>query len=119
MTHGFHCTYRLEDAAHHLAAVSDLTEAYRAAGIAPNRLRYESLIADQIGETQKLMVFIGLDVEEEQFSFHQSRRYAPTPSYAQVREPLHDRAIGRWRNYANILEPVTELLAPAVARGGY
>ena len=119
MTHGFHCTYRLEDAAHHLAAVSDLTEAYRAAGIAPYRLRYESFIADQIGETQKLMAFIGLDVEDAQFNFHQSRRYAPTPSYAQVREPLHDRAIGRWRNYANILEPVTELLAPAVARGGY
>jgi Tfp pilus assembly protein PilF len=118
MTHG-HCTYRLDDAARHLAAVNELTEAYRAAGIAPYRLRYESFIADQIGETQKLIAFLGLEVEEAQFSFHQSRRHAPTPSYAQVREPLHDRAIGRWRNYANILEPVTELLAPAVARGGY
>ena len=119
MTHGFHCTYRLEDAALHLAAVAELTDAYGAAGIAPYRFRYESFIADQMGETQKLMAFIGLDAEEAQRSFHQSRRHAPTPSYAQVREPLHDRAIGRWRNYAHMLEAVADLLAPAVARGGY
>ena len=119
MTHGFHCTYRLEDAAHHLAAVSDLTEHYRAAGIEPYRFRYESFVADQDGETKKLMAFLGLDAEPAQQAFHQSRRHAPTPSYAQVREPLHGRAIGRWRNYAGALAPVMETLAPAIARGGY
>lgn len=119
MTHGFHCTYRLEDAAHHLAAVSDLTESYRAAGISPWRFRYESFIADQGGETERLMAFLGLDAEPAQQAFHQSRRHAPTPSYAQVREALHGRAIGRWRNYAAALEPVMETLAPAITRGGY
>jgi Tfp pilus assembly protein PilF len=119
MTHGFQCTYRLEDAAHHLAAVTELMEAYRAAGIAPYRFRYESFVADQIGETHKLMGLLSLDVEEGQLAFHRSRRHAPTPSYAQVREPLHDRAVGRWRNYARMLEPVADVLAPAVRRGGY
>jgi Flp pilus assembly protein TadD len=119
MTHGFHCTYRLEDAVHHLAAVSDLTETYRATGIAPYRFRYESFIADQQGETERLMAFLGPDAEPAQQAFHQNRRHAPTPSYAQVREPLHGRAIGRWRNYASALEPLMETLAPAIARGGY
>lgn len=119
MTHGFHCTYRLEDAAHHLAAVSDLTEAYRAGGIAPYAFRYESFIAGQSGETARLMSHIGLEMEAGQLAFHQSRRHAPTPSYAQVREPLHARAIGRWANYAEQLSPVLDTLAPAIARGDY
>jgi hypothetical protein len=119
MTHGFHCTYQLEDAAHHLAAVSDLTESYRVAGIDPYRFRYESFIAEQASETARLMAFLGLDAEPAQQAFHQNRRHAPTPSYAQVREPLHGRAIGRWRNYAAVLEPVMETLASAITRGGY
>jgi Tfp pilus assembly protein PilF len=119
MTHGFHCTYRPEDAAHHLAAVSSLTENYRAAGIAPYRFRYESFVADQESETDRLMAFLGLDAEPAQQAFHQSRRHAPTPSYAQVRERLHGRAIGRWHNYADALGPVMETLAPAIERGGY
>ena len=119
MTHGFHCTYRLEDAADHLSAVSDLTEAYRGAGIEPYAFRYESFIADQAGETDRLMAFLGLQTEPAQRAFHQSRRLAPTPSYAQVREPLHARAIGRWRNYAEQLAPVLARLGPAIARGNY
>jgi len=119
MTHGFHCTYRLEDAAHHLSAVSDLTEAYRGSGIAPYSLRYESFVADQGDQTARLMALLDLEVEPAQLSFHQNRRHAPTPSYAQVREPLHGRAIGRWRNYAAQLAPVLDTLAPAIRRGGY
>ena len=119
MTHGFHCTYRLADAARHFAAVADLTETYRVAGIAPYPFRYESFIADQANETARLMDFIGLGTEPVQHAFHQSRRHAPTPSYAQVREPLHSRAVGRWRNYADALAPVMDRLAPAIARGGY
>jgi Flp pilus assembly protein TadD len=119
MTHGFHCTYRLDDAAHHLAAIDALTEAYRAAGIAPYRFRYESFVADQMGETEDVMAYLGLTAEPAQTAFHQSRRHAPTPSYAQVREPLHGRAIGRWRNYARELEPVMDRLAPAIERDGY
>lgn len=119
MTHGFHCTYRLEDVAHHFAAVSELNEAYRARGITPYAFRYESFVADQASETERLMAHLGLTVEPSQMTFHQSRRLAPTPSYAQVREPLHGRAIGRWRNYAAALAPVLEQLAPAIRRGDY
>ncbi|WP_240320886.1 tetratricopeptide repeat-containing sulfotransferase family protein [Sphingomonas crusticola] len=119
MTHGLHCTYRLEDAARHLASVSDLTERYLSAGIAPYAFRYESFIADQKVETARLMGFIGLPPEPAQTAFHQSRRHAPTPSYAQVREPLHNRAVGRWRNYTGQLAPVAPLLDRPIARGGY
>ena len=120
MTHGFNCAYRLEDAARHLALVDRLTAHYRAAGIAITcELQYEALVADQSGETARLMAAIGLRMEPAQLNFHERESVSPTPSYAQVREPLNDRSIGRWRNYAAQLEAVRPIVADAMARGGY
>ena len=116
MTHGFNCGYRLEDAARHLALVDDLLEEY---GGATHELRYESLIADQAGETERLMAAIGLPIEAGQLRFHERGEVSPTPSYAQVREPLNDRSTGRWPNYAAELEPVRTIVAAAIERGGY
>ena len=120
MTHGFNCGYRLEDAAAHLALVDDLLESYRVSGVGPtHELRYETLVADQTGETERLMAAIGIPMEPAQLSFHQRDAVSPTPSYAQVREPLNDRSIGRWRNYAAELKPVQPVIAAAIERGGY
>jgi hypothetical protein len=33
-----------------------------------------------------------------------------TPSSAQVREPIHARALGQWRRYATRLEPLRRAL---------
>ncbi|WP_420139142.1 sulfotransferase [Sphingomonas sp.] len=119
MTHGFHCAYRAEDAARHFAAVSDLTSNFKEMGIDPYVLRYERFVTDQANETAQLMAVIGLPPEPAQEEFHKVRRHAPTPSYAQVREPLHRRAAGRWHNYADQLAAIQPILAKAVARGGY
>jgi hypothetical protein len=120
MTHGFNCAYRLEDAARYLALVDELLESYRESGFGPTyELRYESLVADQAGETERLMDAVGLRCEPAQLRFQDRAVVSPTPSYAQVRGPLNDRSIGRWRNFANELEPVRPLVAAAMARGDY
>lgn len=119
-THGFNCGYRLEDAAHHYALIDTLmAEWRRLPGITPHRLRYESFVAAQLRETEALMAHIGLPMEPAQLAFHQSPRFAPTPSYAQVQEPLNDRSIGRWRQYTRELEPARAILAETIARRGY
>jgi hypothetical protein len=120
MTHGFDCAYRIEDAARHLALTDGLLEACRGAGVGPTyELRYERLVAEQQVESERLMAAIGLRLEPTQLSFHERTEVSPTPSYAQVREPLHDRSIGRWRNFARELEPVRPILAEAMERNGY
>jgi len=120
MTHGYECGYRIEDAAHQLAASSALTETYRnRLDIAPHVFSYERFIADQAGETGRLMAHVGLAAELAQARFHENRRHAPTPSYAQVREPLHTRSIGRWKNYAEQLAPIMPIVADAMRCGGY
>lgn len=120
MTHGFNCGYRLEDAARHLALIDRLIEHYREAGAGPTyELRYESLVADQEGETERLMASIGLEMEPAQLRFHERETVSPTPSYAQVREPLNSRSVERWRHHAGQLEPILPIVAEAMGRGGY
>lgn len=120
MTHGFNCGYRVEDAARHLALMDRLVRRYAEAGFGPTlELRYEDLVADQRGETDRLMKSIGLPVEEAQLSFYERTEVSPTPSYAQVREPLNDRSIGRWRKFEPVLADVVPVIAQAMARGGY
>jgi hypothetical protein len=65
------------------------------------------------------MAAIGLPMEPAQLRFHERPTVSPTPSYAQVREPLNDRSIGRWRNFAAELEAVRPIVGDAIARGGY
>jgi hypothetical protein len=120
MTHGFNCGYAPGDAAHLFASVSALDAQYRdTLGIARHELVYERFVAGQESETGRLMIHLGLKMEDAQLRFHENTRFAPTPSYAQVQEPLNDRSIGRWRNYARELEPVRAILDEAIARAGY
>ncbi len=116
MTHGFDCGYRLEDTAHQFSAVSALTRSYRDM---PHIFSYEDFVADQVSETARLMAHVGLAPEPAQARFHESRRHAPTPSYAQVREPVHARSIGRWKNYRTQLAPVIGMVEDAIRAGGY
>jgi tetratricopeptide (TPR) repeat protein len=120
MTHGFNCGYRLEDAAHHLALVDRLVAQYRASGIeVTHELRYESLVADQESETERLMAAMGLGMEPAQLRFYERETVSPTPSYAQVRKPLNNSSIGRWRNYVSELDAVRPIVSQAMMRGGY
>jgi Sulfotransferase family len=124
LTHGFHCGYRIEDVVHHLAAVSDLTEHYRhemggETALDDHVLRYESFVADQRAETDRLLAYLDLPFEEGCLSFHENRRYARTPSYVQVTEKLNDRSIGRHRHYAAHLAPHLPALARLMATQGY
>jgi len=120
MTHGFNSTYRLEDAARHLALADRLIEQYDAAGFGPTyHLRYETLVADQVEETRKLTAAVGLEMEPAQLNFHESGAVPATPSYAQVSRPLNAGSIGNWKNYAKQFEPVLPLLADTMSRGGY
>ena len=120
LTHGFNCGYRLEDIVHHLAAVADLSAHYgRELEPAEFVLRYESLIADQAGQTRELFAYLGLRFEEAALRFHENPRYAPTPSYAQVSEKLNDRSVNRHRHYAQQLQPCLPRLTPVIAAYGY
>jgi tetratricopeptide (TPR) repeat protein len=119
-THGFNCGYRIEDIAHHLAAVFDLVEHYRTQlGFRDFTLKYETLVANQESGTRRLLDYLGLPFDAACLRFHENRRYAPTPSYAQVTEKMNDRSVGRHTSYARHLQPYSPQVARILVAEGY
>jgi hypothetical protein len=69
-------------------------------------IRYEDLVADQVGETRRLLAHCGLEWSDACLSFHTNAAPVSTPSAAQVRRPLYGDSIARWKRHAALLEPV-------------
>lgn len=76
-------------------------------------IAYENLIADQEGETRRLLAFCGLDWDERCLAFHENPNPVATASSVQVRSPLHAGSIGRWRRYGQAVEPALAVLRTA------
>ena len=63
-------------------------------------LSYERLVADQPGETSRLLEFCGLEWEDACLDFHLNPAASTTASAHQVRQPIYQSAVNEWRNYA-------------------
>ncbi len=74
-------------------------------------LGYEALIADQEGETRRLLDHCGLPWDADCLRFHETDAAVATPSAQQVRNPLHAGSVGKWRAYARHLQPVRDWFA--------
>ncbi|CAN5369698.1 tetratricopeptide repeat-containing sulfotransferase family protein [soil metagenome] len=78
-------------------------------GLFPGRileLGYEALVADQEGETRRLLSHCGLTWDDRCLAFHENDAAVATPSAAQVRRPMNADAVARWKAHADDLEPV-------------
>jgi tetratricopeptide (TPR) repeat protein len=79
------------------------------------RVQYEDLVTSHEPQTRRLLDFCGLPWEDRCLRFHENAAPVATASAVQVRSPLNDSSIGRWRRYAAHLEPLrTELAAAGV-----
>ncbi len=81
-------------------------------------LQYESVVADQEGETRRLLDFCGLPWDEACLRFYETERAIRTASSEQVRRPIYDSSVGIWRNYERQLAPLIEILQPLLSRYG-
>ncbi len=76
-------------------------------------LSYEALIADQPGETRKLLHFCGLEWQEACGRFHENPAASATASAAQVRRPIYASSVAQWRHYEAQLAGLRAQLAAA------
>ncbi len=60
---------------------------------------YEALIADQATESRALVAHTGLEWEDACLEFYKADGPIATFSQQQVRRPIYNTAIGRWRRY--------------------
>lgn len=82
----------------------------QAAPIQIYSVRYEELVRDQQAATRRLLGFCGLDWHECQTRFESNGRPVNTASLWQVRQPIHQRSVDRWKNYERHLQPLKEAL---------
>lgn len=79
--------------------------------IAFMEVRYEDLVADQEKISRELVAFCGLEWDEQCLRFYDTKRVVGTASHDQVRRPIYNRSIGRWKNYESHLGPLRAALA--------
>jgi Flp pilus assembly protein TadD len=84
-------------------------------------VRYEDIVADLEVQAQRLASFLGVAFEPAMLTFSETAlaRNITTPSARQVIEPIYERAIGKWRAYAEEMAPVLPLLNEWARRWGY
>ncbi|MCK0138678.1 sulfotransferase [Aliiroseovarius sp. F47248L] len=98
---------------------SDLVETYRLfteylalwRDMAPERIyeiEYEALVANPEVEVRKLLEFCELEWEDACLDFHKTDRDVKTLSLAQVRQPLYNSSIGKWRRYKDQLSEMVD-----------
>jgi hypothetical protein len=73
-------------------------------------VRYEALVDGQEHQTRRLLEHCGLSWDSRCLRFHENEAAVATPSATQVRQPLYRGALGRWRSYAEYLEPARRYL---------
>jgi len=71
---------------------------------------YADVVADIESAARRLIEFVGLEWEESCLQFYRTERLVRTASLEQVRQPIYDRSVGRWRNYERHLGPLREAL---------
>ncbi len=109
-THPF--SYSLEELAAYYAAFDRLMAHWRAV-LPPTafmEVAYEDIVADQRGQSRGILDFLGLPWEDEVLNFHHSQSPATTASAVQVRRPVYASSVGKWRRYADGLEPLRAAL---------
>jgi len=63
-------------------------------------LDYDELVRSPEPVAKRLLEFLGLRREESVLDLERRDRPVKTASVWQVRQPMHTRSSGRWRNYS-------------------
>ena len=104
-------SYSLEDLGHYYVAYHRLMNHWNE--VMPGSIhgvRYEALIQDFEGVARETLDFCGLSWSETVLSFHRNEAASTTASAAQVRQPIYQSSVARWKSYEEQLEPLRDIL---------
>lgn len=63
-------------------------------------VRYEEIVQDQRGQTERLLEFCGLEWNDACMEFHTNNQPVATASSVQVRSPIYTSSLDKWRRYS-------------------
>jgi len=107
-------SYDLEELASYYVAYHRLMEHWNKVlpGVI-HTVTYEELVGDIETKTRQLLEACELDWQPQCLKFYENTSASTTASTAQIREPAYKSSVGKWRNYADQLQPVAEILRKA------
>jgi tetratricopeptide (TPR) repeat protein len=84
-------------------------------------VRYEDTVRDLPGQARRLLEHLGVAWDEAVLRFHETarERSVATPSFAAVTEPVHTRAVSRWRRFTAWVDEVAPALDRFIDAFGY
>ena len=74
---------------------------------------YENVVEDIEAAARRIVEFVGLPWDERCLRFYEADRAVTTASVDQVRKPIYNSSVARWKRYASHLGPLREALANA------
>jgi tetratricopeptide (TPR) repeat protein len=77
-------------------------------------VHYEETVTDLEGQVRRILEHCGLPFEEQCLRFYESDRAVKTASSEQVRQPIYQGALGKWRKYEAHLDEWIEQLGPII-----
>jgi tetratricopeptide (TPR) repeat protein len=85
-------------------------------------IRYENTVADLESQARRALDTLGLVWDNQVLNYRErlmGSKQVTSPTYEAVAQPIYTRAIGRWQNYRQLLEPALPTLEPIIREFGY
>jgi tetratricopeptide (TPR) repeat protein len=73
-------------------------------------IQYEDVVDNLETQARQIIAHCGLEWDDACLAFHKTRRPVRTSSVAQVRQPIYQSSVGRWRPYREQLRPLLDEL---------
>jgi tetratricopeptide (TPR) repeat protein len=105
-------TYDLTELGRYIRAYQGLMEHWRTV-LPPGlmiEVQYENLVGNLEEEARRIAAHCGLDWDDACLRFHKTERSVHTASAIQVRQPIYQSSVGRWRRYEDQLRPLLQAL---------
>ncbi|MFT6310021.1 MAG: tetratricopeptide (TPR) repeat protein [Porticoccus sp.] len=69
-------------------------------------IQYEDLVANTAQKTRELISFVNLEWDDVCLNFQDNKRAVRTASIAQVRKPIYQSSVAKWKRYEKHLGPL-------------
>lgn len=113
-TWAYQFSYSLEGLGRYFLAYDRLSRHWREVlGDRVIEVEYESLVADQEGQTRLLLDRLGLPFEEACLQFDRNQAPSTTASSVQVRDKVYTGSVRRWKRFEQQLQPLRKQLEKA------
>jgi tetratricopeptide (TPR) repeat protein len=105
-------TYDLDELGRYYLAYRRLVDHWRSTlpAEAYVEVSYESIVENVDAVARRMLEFLGLPWQDQVARFFENAAPSSTASAVQVRRPLYDTSIGKWRHYRDQLLPLAQRL---------